>query len=233
MTLVTRSLTVQIGGVRALDGLSLTIEPGISGLVGPNGAGKTTFLNVLSGFVKPLTGSVTYDGADLLGMPPHKRARWGLRRTFQQEQLALGLSAADNVLATAENIGAGRREVTDTLAAVGLTAADRPAAELSMLERRLLELAQVMVGSPRLIVLDEPGAGLSEAETEVLVPVIRTIAAWTGVSVVLVDHDMDFVSALCVQLAVLDFGLLIANGPTAEVLTDPVVRRAYLGDEEF
>jgi ABC-type branched-subunit amino acid transport system ATPase component len=230
---VTRSLTVQIGGVRALDGLSLTIEPGISGLVGPNGAGKTTFLNVLSGFVKPLTGSVTYDGADLLGMPPHKRARWGLRRTFQQEQLALGLSAADNVLATAENIGAGRREAAGALAAVGLTGADRPAAELSMLERRLLELAQVMVGSPRLIVLDEPGAGLSEAETEVLVPVIRTIAARTGVSVVLVDHDMDFVSALCVQLAVLDFGLLIANGPTAEVLTDPVVRRAYLGDEEL
>lgn len=230
---MTRSLTVQIGGVRALDGLSLTIEPGISGLVGPNGAGKTTFLNVLSGFVKPLTGSVTCDDADLLGMPPHKRARWGLRRTFQQEQLALGLSAADNVLATAENIGAGRREAAGALAAVGLTGVDRPAAELSMLERRLLELAQVMVGSPRLIVLDEPGAGLSEAETEVLVPVIRTIAARTGVSVVLVDHDMDFVSALCVQLAVLDFGLLIANGPTAEVLTDPVVRRAYLGDEEL
>ena len=233
MTLVTRSLTIRIGGVRALDGLSLTVEPGISGLVGPNGAGKTTFLNVLSGFVKPLAGSVTYDGADLLGMPPHKRARWGLRRTFQQEQLALGLSAADNVLATAENIGAGRREAADALAAVGLTGADRPAAALSMLERRLLELAQVMVGSPRLIVLDEPGAGLSEAETEVLVPVIRAIAAWTGVSVVLVDHDMDFVAALCDQLAVLDVGRLIANGPTAEVLTDPVVRRAYLGDEEL
>jgi branched-chain amino acid transport system ATP-binding protein len=90
-----------------------------------------------------------------------------------------------------------------------------------------------MVGSPRLIVLDEPGAGLSEAETEVLVLVIRATAAWTGVSVVLVDHDMDFVATLCVQLAVLDFGRLIANGPTAEVLTDPVVRRAYLGDEEL
>jgi branched-chain amino acid transport system ATP-binding protein len=233
MSLVAENLTVQIGGVRPLDRVNATIGAGVTGLVGPNGAGKTTFLNVLSGFVRPIAGSVRYDGTDLLAMSPHRRARWGLRRTFQQEQLALGLTAEENVLVAAEHLGSGMPAVSQALAAVGFDEPRRTVRELSMLERRLLELAKAFVGAPRLVVLDEPGAGLAETETSILARVITALAEREGVSVVLVDHDMELVAALCASLVVLDFGRVIASGETANVLAQPAVRRAYLGDEEL
>jgi branched-chain amino acid transport system ATP-binding protein len=226
-------VTVQFGGVRPLDGVTLRVAPGITGLIGPNGAGKTTLLNVLSGFVAPVAGTVVAHGERLDRRPPHRRARWGLRRTFQAEQLVLSLSTRDNVRLVVENLGAPRTDVDRVLHAVGLTGHDRLAGTLSMLERRLLELARAMVGTPRVVCLDEPGAGLAEADARTLVPLIRSIAADTGdVVVLLVDHDMDLVQTVCRDLAVLDFGRLIAAGPLAEVLAADVVRRAYLGTEE-
>src|SRR5213592_1912842 len=168
-------LTVTFGGVKPLDGVSFELPSGVCGLVGPNGAGKTTFFNVLSGFLRPSAGVVEADGTSLLGMAPHRRARWGLRRTFQQEQVIHALSAYDNVRVTADEVGAGDDGVHEALAFVGLEAPDRRGGELSMLERRLVEMAKSVVGGPRMVLLDEPGAGLDEAKTEHLVQLIRQI----------------------------------------------------------
>src|SRR3954469_17719626 len=225
-------LTVAFGGVKPLDGVSLELPSGVCGLVGPNGAGKTTLFNVLSGFLRPSTGVVEADGTSLLGMAPHRRARWGLRRTFQQEQVIHALHAYDNVRVAADEFGAGEEDVREALAFVGLERVHRSGAALSMLERRLVEIAKTVVGGHRVIALDEPGAGLADAETERLVTLIREIPERYHAQVVLVDHDMELVAAVCSTTAVLDFGRLIALGPTAEVLADDTVRRAYLGTEE-
>ena len=227
-----RDLTVRFGGVRPLDDVTLDVTPGVTGLVGPNGAGKTTMLNVLSGFVDPVAGAVTFAGERIDRLAPHRRARWGLRRSFQQEQLVLTLSVRDNVQLVVENVGAPADDVERVLDAVGLADRDRPAGLLSMLERRLLEIARAMVGRPRLVLLDEPGAGLAEADAKRLVPLIQALADPPDTVVMLIDHDMDLVQDVCRDLAVLDFGRLIAHGPTAEVLDDPVVKRAYLGTED-
>jgi branched-chain amino acid transport system ATP-binding protein len=225
-------LTVAFGGVKPLEGVSLKLTAGVCGLVGPNGAGKTTLFNVLSGFVRPAGGAVDADGTSLLGMAPHRRARWGLRRTFQQEQVVHTLSAYDNVRVTADEVGGDEAGVREALAFVGLESPDRPGVELTMLERRLVEIARCVVGRPRLVLLDEPGAGLAEAETERLVQLIRQIPERYDAQVILVDHDMELVSAVCSTTAVLDFGRVIALGRTSEVLANDDVRRAYLGTED-
>jgi ABC-type branched-subunit amino acid transport system ATPase component len=227
--LVVEDVVVRYGGVRPLDGVSLEFERGVCGLVGPNGAGKTTFFNVLSGFARAAAGSVRYDGVDLLAMSPPRRARWGLRRTFQQEQVIQELSAEDNVLLTAEHTGAGRAEVRSALDFVGLERADRRGTALTMLERRLVEFAKAVVGDPKVVLLDEPAAGLSSEETQRLADLITAMPEAYGVLVVLVDHDMDLVSSVCGTVAVLDFGKRIALGPTADVLASEQVKRAYLG----
>jgi branched-chain amino acid transport system ATP-binding protein len=225
-------VTVQFGGVRPLNDVTLTVSPGVTGLIGPNGAGKTTLLNVLSGFVRPVAGTVSSHGERLDAMAPHRRAQWGLRRSFQAEQLVLTLSVRDNVRLVVENLGAPGSDVERVLDAVGLTEPDRRAGVLSMLERRLLELARAMVGHPRVVLLDEPGAGLAEADARQLEPLIHELADPPGTVVLLIDHDMDLVQNVCRDLAVLDFGQLIATGPTAQVLANPVVAKAYLGTEE-
>jgi ABC-type branched-subunit amino acid transport system ATPase component len=231
-------LTVRFGGVTPIDGLSVRFAAGTCGLIGPNGAGKTTFFNVLSGFVRPAGGSVRCFGDDLLRMPHFRRARWGLRRTFQTEQAIEQLSILDNVALAWEHAGfaaRGRRrdDVLSALAFVGLdTGPDTPVATLGARERRLVEVARAVVGRPRVILLDEPAAGLPDEETEHLAEVIQQIPAHRDALVILVDHDMQLVSACCQTTAVLDFGRLIAAGPTADVLRDPRVIDAYLGVEE-
>jgi branched-chain amino acid transport system ATP-binding protein len=230
--LLARDVTVSFGGVKPLDGVSFELPSGVCGLVGPNGAGKTTFFNVVSGFVRPSRGTIEVDGISVLGMAPHRRSRWGLRRTFQQEQVVHALSAYNNVRVTADEVGADDAQVRDALAFVGLRSVDRAGEELSMLERRLVELARSIVGQPRMVLLDEPGAGLAEEETERLVRLIRQVPERFDAQVILVDHDMELVSAVCSTTAVLDFGRVIALGPTAEVLADEHVKRAYLGTEE-
>jgi branched-chain amino acid transport system ATP-binding protein len=230
-------LTVRFGGVTPLDGVTVTFSSGTCGLIGPNGAGKTTFFNVLSGFVRPVSGSVRVFGDDLLAMPHYKRARWGLRRTFQTEQAIAELSVADNVALAHEHSRQGSRasrraDVRSALRFVGLEVEPHVKVEtLGARDRRLVEIARAVVGRPRVVLLDEPAAGLPDEETEHLGRVIRRIPEHTGALAVLVDHDMNLVSACCETTAVLDFGKVIASGPTAEVLRDDDVVRAYLGTE--
>jgi branched-chain amino acid transport system ATP-binding protein len=231
-------LTVRFGGVVPIDGMTIVFPGGTCGLIGPNGAGKTTFFNVLSGFVEPASGSVKAFGEDLFAMPDYRRARWGLRRTFQMEQAIEDLSVFDNVGLVHEHSATDqrstrRKDVEEAIAFVGIDASPRDKVGiLGARERRLVEVARAVVGKPRVVLLDEPAAGLPEEETEHLAGVIRRIPEHFGALVILVDHDMSLVSACCEQTAVLDFGKLIASGPTAEVLRNEHVMRAYLGTEE-
>ena len=229
-------LTVRFGGVTPLDGVTLTFAAGTCGLIGPNGAGKSTFFNVLSGFVKPVHGSIKAFDEDLLSMPHFKRARWGVRRTFQTEQAIEQLSVFDNVAMIHEHSALPRTtRRADTLEAISFVGLDidpdRSVGTLGAAERRLVEVARAVVGRPRLVLLDEPAAGLPEAETAHMGDVIRSIPEKSGALVILVDHDMSLVSACCGVTSVLDFGRLIATGPTAEVLRNENVIRAYLGTE--
>jgi len=230
------NLTVRFGGVTPIDGMSVAFPTGTCGLIGPNGAGKTTFFNVLSGFVKPAAGTVTAFAENLLKMADYRRARWGLRRTFQTEMAIEQLSIYDNVAMIHEHSGAKRssrrEDVTAAIEFVGLTASPRSkVGGLGARERRLVEIARAVVGQPRLVLLDEPAAGLPDEETGHLAEVIRKIPATFGALVILVDHDMSLVSSCCQTTAVIDFGKLIASGPTAEVLRNEHVMRAYLGTE--
>ena len=230
-----KNLTVRYGGVASLDGMSLIFEEGVCGLIGPNGAGKTTFFNVLSGFVRPASGSVTAFDENLLRMTHFRRARWGVRRTFQTEQAISDLTVYDNVGMIHSRLrGAAHRE--DVLDSIGFVGGGvSPWAKVGSLtagQRRLVEVARAVAGKPRLILLDEPAAGLPDEETAHLTAVIRAIPEQTGALTILVDHDMALVSAVCATTAVLDFGKLIASGPTAAVLRDEHVMRAYLGTAE-
>ncbi len=232
-----QDLTVRFGGVTSLNQMSVHFESGTCGLIGPNGAGKTTFFNVLSGFVRPSSGSVRAFGDDLLAIVHYRRARWGLRRTFQTEQAIEELSVFQNVALVHEHGGQAaksrRADVLDAMSFVGLDA--DPEAKVGTLgvgQRRLVEVARAVVGRPKLVLLDEPAAGLPDVETSALAEVIRQIPARTGALTILVDHDMSLVSACCETTAVLDFGELIASGPTAQVLRDERVMRAYLGTAE-
>ncbi len=232
------NLTVRFGGVVPIDSMTIVFPGGTCGLIGPNGAGKTTFFNVLSGFVEPAAGSVKVFGEDLFAMSDYRRARWGVRRTFQMEQAIEDLSVFDNVGLVHEHSATDqrstrRKDIEDAIAFVGIDASPRDKVGiLGARERRLVEVARAVVGKPRVVLLDEPAAGLPEEETEHLARVIRRIPEQFGALVILVDHDMSLVSACCDTTAVLDFGKLIASGPTAEVLRDEHVMRAYLGTEE-
>ena len=232
-----QDLTVRFGGVTSLNQMSVHFESGTCGLIGPNGAGKTTFFNVLSGFVRPSSGSVRAFGDDLLAIVHYRRARWGLRRTFQTEQAIEELSVFQNVALVHEHGGQAaksrRADVLDAMSFVGLDAdPEAKAGTLGAGQRRLVEVARAVVGRPKLVLLDEPAAGLPDVETSALAEVIRQIPARTGALTILVDHDMSLVSACCETTAVLDFGELIASGPTAQVLRDERVMRAYLGTAE-
>jgi len=231
------ALTVRFAGITPIDDVSMSFPGGTCGLIGPNGAGKTTFFNVMSGFVSPAAGSIRAFGEDLLKMADYRRARWGLRRTFQQEQAIEGLSVFDNVAMIHEHSGARRASRrADVLSAIEFVGLETPpkakVGGLGAQERRLVEVARAVVGQPRVVLLDEPGAGLPDEETLDLGQVIRNIPETFGALVILVDHDMSLVSACCETTAVLDFGKLIATGATRDVLRDENVMRAYLGTED-
>jgi branched-chain amino acid transport system ATP-binding protein len=228
-----RDISVVFGQVRPLDRLTATFSAPVSGLIGPNGAGKTTLLNVISGFVTPVDGEVLLDGKPLGPLPPAARVKAGLRRNFQQELVVGDLTTEENVLAIADHVSAGgeaRADVDRALAFVGLTAIrNRPGRRLNLFERRMVELAKALVGRPSMILLDEPGAGLNNAETKELQARILAIHGAFGAKVVLIDHDADLIASVCTETLVIDFGRRLAAGPTAGVLADPEVRRAYLG----
>ncbi|MCJ0766014.1 ABC transporter ATP-binding protein [Variovorax terrae] len=230
------NLTVRFGGVRAIDALSAELAAPVCGLIGPNGAGKTTLVNVLSGLVWAAEGQVTVDGTELLALRPAQRVRFGLRRSFQTEQVVEDLSVWDNVQAVLDHVPAGAgsafEQVARVLGHVGLAgAATRAGARLNLFERRMVEIAKALVGRPRLLLLDEPGAGLTEHEAMRLREVLLGIPAFCGAQVLLIDHDVDLIADTCAETLVLDFGRRLALGPTREVLQDPAVQRAYLGAE--
>jgi branched-chain amino acid transport system ATP-binding protein len=232
-------LTVRFGGVVSLDCMTVQFPTGTCGLIGPNGAGKTTFFNVMSGFVTPASGWVSAGGVDLLAMADFKRARWGLRRTFQTEQAIENLTVFDNVATVYEHTsrgtaGARAAAVSDAIDFVGLGDVARTrVGTLGAKERRFVEVARAIVGQPKVVMLDEPAAGLPEEETEHLGQIVRGIPDKVGATVILVDHDMSLVQAVCDWTAVLDFGRLLASGPTGDVLRDPRVMQAYLGVEDI
>jgi len=231
------NLTVQFGGVKPINDLSVNLNSRISGLIGPNGAGKTTLLNVFSGFVTPVNGRVCIKGVDVTGVAPFKRANLGLRRTFQTDQIADDLTLLENVLAVADHAGLAEdkalQEAKDAIDYVGLKKRlNRKGSDLSTEERHLAEIAKALIGRPILVMLDEPGAGMSESESKHLEQVIRGIPDYCGAQVFLIDHDVELIAACCEETMVLDFGKLLALGPTHAVLQDPEVQKAYLGGFE-
>lgn len=232
--IVLEGLTVRFGGLVALDAIWAQFGAAVSGIIGPNGAGKTTTMNVISGFLTPTSGSVRVDGTDLLALPPHRRTRWGLRRSFQREQIADDLTVWENVLAITDNLlgGRGQRktEAERAMEFAGVAAIrHRPGASLNTYERRLTDLARCVAGKPRLIMLDEPAGGLSPEETDHLGRLILSVHAQCGAQVLVIDHDVDLIQRICADTLVLDFGRRIAFGPTADVLNDDAVKAAYLG----
>jgi branched-chain amino acid transport system ATP-binding protein len=230
------SLSVRFGGIKPLDELDAEFSAPICGLIGPNGAGKTTLLNVLSGFVTPIKGRILLNDTALLGLSPRRRVSMGLRRTFQQELVVDELTAMENIQAIADHVSgdraSARRQVDAALDFVGL--GDRrniPGRRLNLFERRMVEIGKTLIGQPKAILLDEPGAGLNEEETDRLRRLLIKIPTTFDSQLVLIDHDADLIASVCVETLVLDFGKRLAMGPTRAVLNDPIVRRAYLGRE--
>jgi branched-chain amino acid transport system ATP-binding protein len=231
---------VRFGGVHALCGVNLTVDAGtVTGLIGPNGAGKTTCFNAICGLQTINSGRISFDGTDMTGLKPHKRARLGIARTFQRLEIFGSLSVRENVLAAAEirrrwshdrsNAGA---DADALLALVGLTPlAGRSADTLPTGQARLLELARSLATRPRLLLLDEPSSGLSDTESEELGDLLCQLAEG-GMGVLLVEHDMELVMRICTNIHVLDFGAVLMAGTPAEVRADDRVRAAYLGSAD-
>jgi branched-chain amino acid transport system ATP-binding protein len=232
-------VTVRFGGVSALDDVDLTAEQGqITGLIGPNGAGKTTLFNVITGLQKPSAGSVKLDGATITSLPPYKRARLGMARTFQRLELFGALSVRENIRVAAsiatrwEKKSASSTQTAQELAArVGLAdVLDMRADALPTGQGRLVELARALAIRPRLLLLDEPASGQDESETEHFAGVLRDLAA-EGVGILLVEHDMQLVMGVCQFIHVLDFGRMLAADTPERVRNDRAVLAAYLGEE--
>ncbi|WP_421703796.1 ABC transporter ATP-binding protein [Aliiroseovarius sp.] len=230
------NLSVNFGGVVALDAISATFTAPVSGIIGPNGAGKTTTMNVISGFLR-CTGRIRGDGVDVGQMPPHKRCRWGLRRSFQREQIADDLSVEANLQVIQDGVPGSRAvkraDRERALEVCGLTdRRDVLASQLNTFERRLTDVARCLVGRPKIVMFDEPGGGLSRDEANRLGDLILKVHELTGASTLVIDHDVDLIERICAETLVLDFGKRIAFGPTRKVLDDPKVKAAYLGIEE-
>jgi branched-chain amino acid transport system ATP-binding protein len=228
-------LTVRFGGLFALNDFSLCAQPGeILGLIGPNGAGKTTFINAVTGAVKA-SGSVSFNGRAISGLQPYKIARLGLARTYQIVQPFPEMSALDNVAAGALFSGAvsslseARERAEAVLEQVGLRRnAHRFAEELTLAQRKRLEVAKGLASNPQMLLLDEVNAGLHAAEIDEALQLIRSIAA-AGVAILLVEHVMRVVSGVCDRVIVLHHGRMIADGEPTRVLADEAVIEAYLG----
>jgi ABC-type branched-subunit amino acid transport system ATPase component len=230
-------VAVRFGGVHALDGVTFAAEVGaVTGLIGPNGAGKTTLFNVVTGLQAPDTGSVVVDGRDVTRVRPHKRARLGMARTFQRLETFGTLTVRENVLVAAEmrrkwsRDGSSPSTVTDeVIDQVGLAAVQGERVDtMPTGTARLVEVARALAARPRLLLLDEPSAGLNEGETADLSALLTRLAA-TGIGVLVVEHDMRFVMGTCDHIHVLDFGRVIASGGPDEIQGNPAVRSAYLG----
>jgi branched-chain amino acid transport system ATP-binding protein len=222
-----RDLTMRFGGLTALNGVSFDARRHeILAIIGPNGAGKTTLFNCLSGLCRPARGEILFDGRNLFGAPAHRIARMGVARTFQTVALFDSMTVADNIRVGAE---------TDTVAGSIIDrfdlrdAADRNVMQIPLHLQRRVEIARALAAKPRLLLLDEPAAGLSAEEVTWLSGSLRGFRD-EGMTILLVEHRMNFVLPLADKVLVLDFGKVIAEGSPEFVRTDPAVIRAYLGD---
>jgi branched-chain amino acid transport system ATP-binding protein len=231
--LVCRGLTVRFGGLVPLDGLDLTVaDTGLFLVVGPNGAGKTTLLNAISRFVEPASGTLAFGNHDLLACAPKDVVGLGVARSFQKAELFGQLSALDNVLVGLHHIRIGERAAREraraTLSALGLEAvAGTTASTLAHGYQKMVDLARALVSDPKLLLLDEPFAGVTGAEVPALVAAIT--AAARERAVLMVEHHLELVLNLAERVTVLDFGKVISEGTPDEVRRDPAVIRSYLG----
>ena len=246
-----KKLGISFGGLRAVDDFTMTIEKGeLYGLIGPNGAGKTTVFNMLTGVYKPTDGSIWLDGENITGRSNIEINKAGIARTFQNIRLFSNLSVLDNVKAGLTNnytysTATGifrlpkyfRMEKEMNERAMELlkpfeldSDADTLASNLPYGKQRKLEIARALATQPKLLLLDEPAAGMNPKETAGLMNTILTVRDDFGVTVLLIEHDMSLVSGICEKLSVLNFGQLLCQGPTGQVLSDPEVIKAYLGE---
>jgi branched-chain amino acid transport system ATP-binding protein len=238
-------------GIVALDDVSLEVQPGERvGLIGPNGAGKTTFFNCVLGVIRADRGTVRLDGQDISRLPVHARARRGIGRSFQRIELFPESTVREHLLIAERTrrgtgglwrdlLGLGRPRpdelvaCDEVLALLGLgDLAGEPIEHLSLGQGRLVEVGRALMTRPRLLLLDEPSSGLDRQETVDLAATLRAVQADQGFAILLVEHDVDLVEGFTERVYVLDFGRLIADGPTREVLDSAAVRTAYLGDME-
>ena len=233
-----RNLTRRFGGLAAVDGVSFDVQAGeILGLIGPNGAGKTTLVNLITGLDSPSSGDVRFFGQSVRRLPPHERGRRGIARTFQVVKPLLGMTVRENVMVGALFGTAGHtrglreagREADEALAVVGLDAKQHwPVEELTLADRKALELARALATGPRLLLLDEVMAGLNPVETDRKITLLRRLKE-TGITMLVIEHVMKVVMSLSDRVLVLHHGELLAEGTPAEIRADERVRRVYLG----
>ncbi len=246
------NVSKRFGGLAVLQDVSFTVPEGkVFGLIGPNGAGKTTVFNLITGLLKPTAGSIEFDGASLLGVPPHRITRRGLGRTFQNIRIFKELTLVENVVVGMHshlNYGVAswlfslpdfrareqraRDRAHELLTWVGLDAKAHDIADnLSYGDQRKLELARALATEPKLLLLDEPVAGMNSGEKVQLMKVVSDVAR-RGFTIFMIEHDMRFVMGLCERIAVLNFGKIIAEGAPDEIKNNPAVIEAYLGRED-
>jgi branched-chain amino acid transport system ATP-binding protein len=224
-------LARRFGAFAALDGVDIGLRRGeIRGLIGPNGAGKSTLIDVLSGRAARPGGQVLLNGADVSRFSPQQRRRHGMARSFQRTNIFAELLVAQQLRIAAQAVGAD--DADEVMTALGLGGlAGRPAGEISYGDQRRLDLALALVGRPAVLLLDEPAAGLTMAESLDLARILRDLAKSWGVTVLLVEHDMQVVFSICDRISVLHLGRALREGSCAEIRADPVVIAAYLGTE--
>ena len=243
--LVVESVTKRFGSLAAVRDVSLTVEPGeLRAIIGPNGAGKTTFFNLISGFFPPTAGRIAFDGRDITTRAAHERVKLGIGRTFQITEVFPELTVFENVRVSTEVADGFRtrpwigredrarveKQVRDTLELTGLaTKADRLAGELSHGDQRAAEIAMALALRPRLLLLDEPTAGMGEQETYDITQLVRRLHRDSRLTILLIEHDMRVIFHLADRISVLDQGSLLAEGTPEEIARNEAVQAAYLG----